>query len=76
MKSVTFSDFRKQASSFLNDVENGETILVMRHGKAVAEISPVLENESKIPSWKKPGLKLVTKGAGLSKAILEERKLS
>lgn len=65
MRSVTFSGFKKQASSFINDVKKGEIILIKRHGKAVAKISPVLENASKTPSWKNPRFKIGNKGSRL-----------
>jgi antitoxin (DNA-binding transcriptional repressor) of toxin-antitoxin stability system len=72
MKTVSFTEFRKHASDLFSDVEKGEKLLIMRHGKAIAEINPV-SNESKSPSWKKPGLRLSIKGAQLSSAIIEER---
>lgn len=72
MKTVSFTEFRKNASNLFSDVENGEKLVVMRHGKPIAEIKPLTE-ESKKPSWKKPGLRLSIKGAPLSSAILEER---
>jgi len=72
MKTVSFTEFRKNASHLFSDVENGEKLVVMRHGKPIAEIKPLTE-ESKKPSWKKPGLRLSIKGAQLSSAILEER---
>ncbi|MEN6439048.1 MAG: type II toxin-antitoxin system Phd/YefM family antitoxin [Syntrophobacter sp.] len=72
MKTVSFTEFRKHASNLFSDVENGEKILIMRHGKAIAEINPV-SSESKNPSWKKKGLRLSIKGAELSSAIIEER---
>jgi antitoxin (DNA-binding transcriptional repressor) of toxin-antitoxin stability system len=72
MKTVSFTEFRKHASDLFSDVENGERLLIMRHGKAIAEINPV-SNESKNQSWKKPGLRLSIKGAQLSSAIIEER---
>ena len=72
MKTVSFTEFRKQASNLFSEVENGEKILIMRHGKAIAEINPVAST-SKSPSWKKGGLRLSIKGAELSLAILEER---
>jgi antitoxin (DNA-binding transcriptional repressor) of toxin-antitoxin stability system len=72
MKTVSFTEFRKHASNFFSDVENGEKLLIMRHGKAIAEINPV-SNEPKAPSWKKQGLRLSIKGAELSSAIIEER---
>jgi len=72
MKTVSFTEFRKHASNLFSDVENGEKILIMRHGKAIAEINPV-SSEPQNPSWKKKGLRLSIKGAELSSAIIEER---
>jgi antitoxin (DNA-binding transcriptional repressor) of toxin-antitoxin stability system len=47
---------------------------VLRHGKPIAEISPASSERTDSPSWKRPGLRLTAKGAGLSAAILQERK--
>lgn len=72
MKTVTFTEFRKHASHLLSDVEKGEMLVVMRHGRAIAEIKPVSKDTIN-PSWRKPGLRLSVKGAQLSTVILEER---
>jgi antitoxin (DNA-binding transcriptional repressor) of toxin-antitoxin stability system len=72
MKAITFTEFRKHASSLFSAVENGEIVVILRHGKPIAEITPV-SAEATTPSWKRPGLRLSVKGAGLSSAILEER---
>jgi len=73
MKIVTATDFRSHASGMLSQVEQGETLLVLRHGRPVATVSPVAGQGTERPSWKKPALRLSTKGAGLSSAILKER---
>ena len=73
MKTVTLTEFRSHASGMLTEVEQGETLLILRHGRPIAEISPVEDQERTRPSWKKPALRLSTKGSGLSSAILEER---
>ena len=73
MKTVTFTEFRRQASGLITEVEHGETLVVIRHGKPVAEVSPVLGEPLKTPSWRRPGLRLATNGLALSTAILEER---
>lgn len=73
MKSVSFTDFRANASALLDEVEQGETVIVLRHGKAVAEIHPAAPHAKRLPSWKRPGPRLTTKGEGLSTAILGER---
>ena len=72
MKTVTFTEFRQNASSLFSDVEGGEIIVVLRHGRPIAEISPVSDKNG-LPSWKKPGLRLSIKGSELSASILEER---
>ena len=74
MKTITFTEFRKQASGVFSDVERGESFLVLRHGKPIAEISPPSPERGVGPSWKRPGLRLTAKGASLSSAILEERR--
>lgn len=73
MKHIPFSEFRKNASKLITDVEHGEVIYLTRHGKLIAEISPAEIGEKKIPSWKKEALRLAIRGEGLSTAILEER---
>lgn len=76
MRNVTFTEFQKNVSLLISEVENGEGLQLMRHGKAVAKISPVQVEETKYPSWKNPGLRLRTKGRGLSQVILQERELA
>ncbi|MBW1996905.1 MAG: type II toxin-antitoxin system Phd/YefM family antitoxin [Deltaproteobacteria bacterium] len=73
MKTVTFTDFRKKASSFITEVEHGETLVLLRRGKPVAEIVPFSDSFRKAPAWKYPGIRLRIQGRDLSSAILEER---
>jgi antitoxin (DNA-binding transcriptional repressor) of toxin-antitoxin stability system len=75
MKTIAFTAFRKNSSGVLDLVEQGESIRVLRHGKAIAKIVPAGRTEAK-PAWKRPGLRLVVAGASLSKAVLEERRSS
>jgi antitoxin (DNA-binding transcriptional repressor) of toxin-antitoxin stability system len=75
MRTINFTEFRKNASSLLDLVEKGETLRVLRHGKAIAKIVPAELREPK-PAWKKPGPRLVVAGSSLSKAVLEERRSS
>ena len=73
MKTITFTDFRKKASGFIAEVEHGETLIVLRRGKPVAEVIPFSDKVDREPSWKKPGIRLKLKGSDLSSAILEDR---
>jgi prevent-host-death family protein len=70
MRTVNCTEFRNHASDLLNEVERGESLLVLRHGRPIAEVSPAAARQ---PSWKQPALRLSTKGAALSAAIVEER---
>ncbi len=73
MKSITFTEFRKNASTFISNVENGEAIKLIRYGRPEEEITPIKDKDEHTPLWKKPGLRLFVKGADLSEAILQER---
>ena len=73
MTTVTLTEFRSHASGMLTRVEHGETLVVLRHGRPIAEVSPVAPQGGAQPSWKRPALRLTAKGAELSSAILEER---
>ena len=72
MKTVSFTDFRNNASSLLDLVEKGGEVQILRHGKVVARLVPPAPRKE--PAWRKPGLKLVTKAPSLSKAVLEDRR--
>ncbi|MBV5326148.1 MAG: type II toxin-antitoxin system Phd/YefM family antitoxin [Chlorobium sp.] len=73
MKTITFTEFRKNASSFVSEVEHGEVLILLRRGKPVAEVIPFSDEVRRTPSWKKPGVRLQIQGSNLSAAIIEER---
>ena len=73
MKTITFTDFRRRASGFITEVEHGETLVLLRRGKPVAEVIPFSDESRRIPSWKQPGIRLRIRGSDLSSAILDER---
>lgn len=73
MKSVAFTDFRKKASDLLTEVEHGETIILLRRGKPIAEVIPFSDKTQRSPAWKQPGIRLRIEGSDLSSAILDER---
>ncbi len=70
---MTLTEFRSHASGMLSRVEQGERLVVLRHGRPIAEVSPISGTVAGEPSWKKPALRLAVKGASLSAAILAER---
>jgi len=73
MKTIAFTDFRKKASDLITEVEHGETIILLRRGKPVAEVVPFSDRTLRTPRWKQPGTRLRIRGSDLSSAILDER---
>jgi prevent-host-death family protein len=75
MVSTGFTKFRSHAASYLDKVEHGETVVITRHGKPIAEIVPPSDAVAR-SSWKRPALRLAIKGVSLSKAIVDDRRKS
>jgi len=76
MKTIPVTDFRKNTASFINEVEHGETLVLVRRGKPVAEVIPFSDRPRKKPAWKQPSIRLQIQGSDLSTAILEDREPS
>jgi antitoxin (DNA-binding transcriptional repressor) of toxin-antitoxin stability system len=55
------------------EVEHGETIILLRRGKPLAEVQPISKETTLRPLWKKPGIRLKLEGRNLTTAILQER---
>jgi antitoxin (DNA-binding transcriptional repressor) of toxin-antitoxin stability system len=82
MQLVQFTEFRNNASKYLDLVElHGETVQILRSGKPVARLVPneaLMPNTSRrVPSWKNPSWKplplLNPKGPGVSELLIKER---
>lgn len=76
MKQVTFTEFRRNAAALFNAVERGETVRVLRHGKAIAEVVPIAAPRPTL-SWRRPGPEITLDGptrSVLSREILRERR--
>jgi len=74
MNTITCTEFRKTASAVLDRVERGESIHIVRHGRAVAKIVPAAGERRPVPAWKHPGPRMVIPGASLSSVVLAERR--
>ncbi len=71
MKQATFTELRANAKHYFDLVEAGETIRVLRNGRAVADILPV---QTEAPSWKRRKARpLVLAGVSISRLILNDR---
>lgn len=73
MNLITTTQFRKEVSALLDKVEAGETVIIVRHGKPIAELAPYEAPKKETAAWQTPGLRLQLAGASLSAAILAER---
>lgn len=73
MKTVTFTEFRNQASGLLTQVEQGQRFVIIRHGRPIAEMIPYQTPSQSQPAWKRPGIRLQRNRASLAAAILAER---
>ena len=71
MKQATFTDVRNHAKQYFDMVVAGESVRVLRNGKPIADIVPVMAD---LPSWKRRQAQpLVLDGVLLSRMILQER---
>ncbi|MDP2903290.1 MAG: type II toxin-antitoxin system prevent-host-death family antitoxin [Methylovulum sp.] len=72
MKQATFTEIRNHAKQYFDIVESGESVRVIRNGKPIADIVPVMAD---VPSWKRRKAQpLVLVGVAVSQLILQERK--
>ena len=71
MRQATFTEVRNHAKTFFDIVESGESVRVLRNGKPIADIVPVMAD---LPSWKRRKAQpLALDGVALSRLVLEER---
>ena len=71
MRQVTFTEVRNHAKQYFDLVASGESVRVLRNGKPIADIVPIMAD---LPSWKRRKAQpLVLDGVSVSRMILEER---
>jgi prevent-host-death family protein len=71
MRQATFTEVRNHAKQYFDIVASGESVRVLRNGKPIADIVPIMVD---LPSWKRRKAQpLVLDGVSISKVILEER---
>ena len=71
MKKATFNEVRKHARQYFDIVAAGESVRVLRNGKPIADIVPVV---AELPTWKRRKAQpLLLDGVSITRMILEER---
>ncbi len=75
MITLPLSEFRANASSTLDLVQQGQTVRIMRHGKPVADLVPVRDTAAgdDLPNWKRPFVPVqLPPGVSLAQAVRDE----
>jgi prevent-host-death family protein len=71
MKQATFTEVRNHAKQYFDIVEAGESVRVLRNGKPIADIVPIVAD---LPSWKRRQAQpMVIDGVSVSKMIQQDR---
>jgi prevent-host-death family protein len=71
MKQATFTEVRNHAKQYFDIVEAGEPVRVLRNGKPIADIVPIVAD---LPSWKRRQAQpMVIDGVSVSKMIQQDR---
>jgi antitoxin (DNA-binding transcriptional repressor) of toxin-antitoxin stability system len=74
VKQATFTEVRNHAKQYFDMVASGESVRVLRNGKPIADIVPIV---AELPSWKRRKAQpLVLDGVSISCMILEDRQSS
>ena len=74
MQQTTFSELRNHAKQYFDIVEAGESVRVLRNGKPIADIVPVVAD---LPSWKRRKAQpMILDGVSVSRLILEDREMN
>jgi prevent-host-death family protein len=71
MKQASFTEVRNHAKQYFDIVEAGESVRVLRNGKPIADIVPIVAD---LPSWKRRQAQpMVIDGVSVSKMIQQDR---
>lgn len=71
MKQATFTEVRNHAKQYFDIVAAGESVRVLRNGKPIADIVPIVAD---LPSWKRRKAQpIVLDSVSISRMIIEER---
>ena len=71
MKQATFTEVRNHAKQYFDLVESGESLRVLRNGKPIADIVPIVAD---LPSWKRRKAQpIVLDSVSVSRMIIGER---
>jgi prevent-host-death family protein len=73
MVTVSLVEAKARLSELLDQVEGGEQVVITRHGKPVANISPVVKAKQPIPSMAEFRAKMPKLKETLSESLRKDR---
>jgi len=73
MVEINVKAARSHFSELLNLVEEGDEVVILRHGKAIAKLVSPKEKKRSLPSLKEFRGSIQVKGKSLSKTVIRNR---
>jgi len=70
MEFLQFTEFRNKSKEFMDAVENGQSYVIIRHGKPIANVTPF--KEVSVQPWKRTPKRVTLKGNASTTDILME----
>jgi prevent-host-death family protein len=72
MQFLQFTEFRNKSREFLDAVENGNSYVIVRRGKPIAQVTPFKETVTQ--GWKRPRILVKLKGTKTTTDYLMEER--
>ncbi len=74
MKKAQVNQVREHLAKYISEAEKGEETIITKHGKPVARIAPIKNENPYFPDLKEHRDRLSVRGKSLSKTVTESRK--
>lgn len=74
MKKAQVNQLREHLAKYISEAEKGVETIITKHGKPVARIAPIKNENPAFPYLKKHRDRLSVRGKSLSKTVTESRK--
>jgi prevent-host-death family protein len=73
MRTLSVNEVRKQLSEVLRDAEAGDSTVITRYGKPIAEITPIRRERPKFPDMSEFRASIKMRGKTLTDTLREMR---
>jgi len=73
LKQLSVREARAQFCTLIDAVSHGETVVITRHGRKIADLLPFHKAKKKLPSMKKFRESIKINGEPLSRTVMKQR---